>query len=293
MRLGVTVHNLLALGHPSLAGKANEGRRHRIAAVTEGLADLGPPRSVAETVGRHTLLARLPDIGHTSHLVQQWWGQQRFVGRTPPARVLALPSLRRVKHTFVRRGWVKEVGVAPYARAAWLALHRASPLAEALDPLRLDPPWAWERVLPILRFAPIFRLVAGRVLEIGVAPTGGAMVSALFRLASLREPNTGAAAPPGHLAFAIGFLAHVLWLDGLFGRASTPLAAPELEAVVLAASEIRPGLVWPPDVDATTGAGRFFADRLAQMRRELLLTAPARYVAARALCRRAVPDMSG
>ena len=131
-----------------------------------------------------------------------------------------MPRLRRVRMEETRRLWLKEVGVPAYARGAWAALQRASPLGEALDPLRLDPPLAWGRMLTVLRFPSLARLVADRVLELGLVPAGGALAAALFPYAAQRSATAGGrggGAEVGDIAFALRFLAHAVWLDRLFG----------------------------------------------------------------------------
>src|SRR5437868_1347715 len=44
LRLGAAAHNLLALGHPEIAGRGAEARQERIAAAATLLASAGPPR---------------------------------------------------------------------------------------------------------------------------------------------------------------------------------------------------------------------------------------------------------
>jgi hypothetical protein len=124
--------------------------------------------------------------------------------------------LRNVRVDLVRRSWLREIGIPAAGRAAFLALNVASPLGEALDPLRLDPPLSWSRILPVLRFPALCRIVAGRALEIGVRRAGDAFAEALFRYASLQEPAGGLGVTPAGVRFAIGFLAHIVWLDVLF-----------------------------------------------------------------------------
>jgi hypothetical protein len=224
-RLGGAVHNLLALGHPEIAlGVGADLRVGRVANAAATLAALGPPTTLAETLARHSILARLPEIIRRDRTVRYWLGRQTFVGRPPPARILALPRVRGVKVETVRRAWLRDVGVPAVARPAFLALTEASPLGEALDPLRLDPPLAWGRILPILRFPAICRLVAGRLVELGVGQAGDALADALYRFVSLEE-STGASAVSTSaeaVAFALRFLAHLVWLDLLFGAASPP-----------------------------------------------------------------------
>src|SRR5262245_52592456 len=58
LRLGAALHDLLALGHPEIAGRGLDKRQERIAAAALTLASLGPPGTAADAVNRHSLLAR-------------------------------------------------------------------------------------------------------------------------------------------------------------------------------------------------------------------------------------------
>jgi hypothetical protein len=275
LRLGAAVHNLLALGHPALLGPGLARRQQRIAEAALLLADIGPPRSARETVNRHSLLARLPEIVRIDRTVRYWIGQQVFVGRTPPRRVTALPALRRVRVDRTSRSWLREIGIPAAGRRAFLALNAASPLGEALDPLRLDPPIGWGRILPILRFPGVARIVAGAAVEIGVDGVGDALAGALYRFASFHDPPVGLPASSESVAFALTFLAHVVWLDVLFGatrdgqrREGAPRPAEsglELAVVLTAAARTRLSLVWPDDVAETGDLGRAFRARLDAM----------------------------
>ena len=132
----------------------------------------------------------------------------------------ALPGLRRVRVEQTSRSWLREIGIPVVGRQAFLALNVASPLGEALDPLRLDPPVAWGRILPVLRFPTLARVVAGQAVAIGVDRSGDALADALYRFASFHDPPAGIDASPEAVAFALRFLAHLVWLDVLFGTAS-------------------------------------------------------------------------
>src|SRR5262249_24116763 len=155
------LHDLLALGHPDLAGRGLERRQDRIAAAALALASLGSPATVADAVNRHSLLARLPGIVRSHSHVQFLLGRHAIGGREPPRQEHARPALRRVRVEVVKRAWLREVGIPSSARPAFLALNVASPLGEALDPLRLEPALAWSRILPALRFPALARVVAG------------------------------------------------------------------------------------------------------------------------------------
>jgi len=267
LRLGAAVHDLLVLVHPGIDGPRVARRQERIAAAAQGLAALGPPRSAVDAVNRHSLLARLAEIARTDSTVTFWLGRETYVGRVPPARVTAMPALRRVRVDVVRRAWLREIGVPAVAREAVLTLGVASPLGEALDPLRLEPPLAWSRILPALRWPALARIVAGRLLEVGVDRAGGALAGALLRFASRQDPPGGLPATPEAVAFALRFLAHLVWLDVLVadGAARPAPAGAELAVMLTAAARLEPAFVWPRDVARDGDLGRAFGARLAAM----------------------------
>jgi hypothetical protein len=267
LRLGAALHDLLVLVHPGLEGPGATRRQARVAAAAHALASLGAPASAEEAVARHSLLARVPEIARTDSTVTFWLGRETFVGRVPPPRVTALPELRRVRVDVVRRSWLRDIGVPAVARDAVLALAIASPLGEALDPLRLEPPLAWSRILPVLRAPALGRIVAGQLLEVGLPRAGGGLAAALLRFASFQDPPGGVAATPETVAFALRFLAHLVWLDVLFGAGPAPAAEPgaagrELASLLAAAAACAPALVWPPDVPPDGEHGRAFGARL-------------------------------
>jgi hypothetical protein len=290
LRLGVAVHNLLALGHPDLegglaaglAGRALQRRQEQIVEATLPIADLGPPSTAEEALRRHSLLARVGEITRSEHIVDYWAGRRRFVGRTPPTRLLAMPRLRRVSTSSQRRLWWKEIGVPSCGRPLWIALHRASPLGEALDPTRLDPPLAWERILPVLRFPALCRVVAGRLLDLGLERAGAPLVAALLRFVSL---HASAGATPEAVTFAIQFLCHAFWLQHLYPDGEGVSATSDVAALVVAAADVEPGLVWPPDVPADAALFASFRVHLHQLGAEVRARAPERYQVALALCR--------
>jgi hypothetical protein len=269
VRLGAALHDLLALAHPDLAGPGLARRQEQIAVTALELGAVKAPASAREAVNRHALLARLPEIVRVDRTVRFWLGRQTFVGRTPPGRIMALPSLRRVRVERQSRSWLREIGIPAVGRRAFLALNVASPLGEALDPLRLDPPLGWGRILPVLRFPVLARAVAGAVVELGVDRAGDALAGALYRYAGMHDPPLGVPVSGESVGFALGFLAHLLWLDVLYPPASEaadsePGREPglELAVVITAAARTRRALVWPADVPPDGELGRAFAARL-------------------------------
>jgi len=289
LRLGAALHDLLALGHPEV-GSGRSRRAERVAAAALELAAVGPPPTAHEAVNRHSLLARLPEIVRVDRTVYFWLGRQTFVGRRPPPRVTALPTLRRVRIEQTSRSWLREIGIPVVGRQAFLALNLASPLGEALDPLRLDPPVSWGRILPVLRFPTLARVVAGQAVAVGIDRSGDALADALYRFASFHDPQPGVDASPEAVAFALRFLAHLVWLDVLFGtRAEKPDSADidrslepgvELAVMLTAASRTARTLVWPADVPATGDLAEAFAARLDALARRAHIHGMPRYSAA-------------
>jgi len=264
-RLGAAVHNLLVLDHPRLAtGPGSEERIARVAEIARALAALGPPDTLNEALGRHSVVARLPDLVRPDTTVRTHLSRLSYVGRRPPPRVLALPRLRGVRVETVRKNWLRDIGVPPAARPAFLALTEASPLGEALDPLRLDPPFAWGRALSILRFAPLCRVVAGRLVATGLPRVGDVLAEALYRFASAQDETWSIRATPARLAFAVQFMAHLAWLDHLFASAHRPVAATagtagrDLALLLATARGRRPDLVFPADVSPMSAVGLGF-----------------------------------
>jgi hypothetical protein len=291
-RLGAALHDLLALGHPELGGTRSR-RTERVAAAALELASLGAPTSAREAVNRHSLLARLPEIVRVDRTVYFWLGKQIFVGRQPPPRVTALPALRRVRIEQTTRSWLREIGIPVVGKQAFIALNVASPLGEALDPLRLEPPIAWGRLLPVLRFPTLARVVAGQAVVIGVDRAGDALADALYRFASFHDPQAGspaADASPEAIGFALRFLAHIVWLDVLFGAGGEKAESVEVDrslepgvdlAVILtAAARTARALVWPADIGETGDLADAFRARLDALARRAHIHGMPRFSAA-------------
>jgi hypothetical protein len=283
LRLAAAAHNLLLLGHPEIAGRLRE--QERVAALAQELADLGPAAELREAVARYSLLARLPEVVRVEHQVPlgpSWLRLQlRTTGGSPSLAMRALAGLTSTPLTSRRRNWWKEIGFPSCADGAIEALFRACPLLEAMDPLRLHPALSWRRILSVLRFPALGRLLAGRMLEMGSEPAGSALVMALLRFASAGEED---AASAEEIAFAIRFLAHVHWLHQLFGAGSELASGSDFAALLAAAADVEPRLLWPPDIPRDSDPGLRFARTLQRLRAETPECVPDRYRAMRALC---------
>ena len=285
LRLAAAGHDLLLLGHPEIVGRPRE--QERVAKLAQELADLGPPADLCEAVARYSLLARLPDVVRVEHQVRVGPSWLRFELRatrgSPSAAMRALARLTSTPVASRRRGWWTEIGFPVCADGAIEALFRACPLLEAMDPMRLHPPLSWRRILPALRFPTLGRVVAGRMVEIGSEPAGSALGMALLRFGSAGERDE-APASGEEIAFAIRFVAHVHWLHQLFGANRELAAGSDFAALLAAAADVEPRLLWPPDIVRDRGPGLRFARTLERLRAETPPCVPDRYRAMRTLC---------
>jgi hypothetical protein len=283
LRLAAAAHNLLLLGHPEIAGRPRD--QERVADLAQALARLGPPADLCQAAARYSLVARLPEVVRVEHQVRMGPSWLRFelraTGGSPGVAMRALARMSATPVTSRRRNWWKEIGFPTCAERAIEELFRACPLLEAMDPLRLHPPLSWRRILPVLRFPALGRVVAGRVLELGIESAGSALVMALMRFGSAGEAD----AAPGsaqEIAFAIRFLAHVHWLHILFAGGRSLASSSDFAALLVAAADVDSRLLWPPDVIPDSGPGLEFTQTLQRLRAET--PEPERYRALRALC---------
>lgn len=249
LRLVVAVHNLFALGHPSMLN-ASARTRDVVIGFAVDLARLGPPPAVAAAVERYTLFSRFGDIERNEYQVRNWLGVRHFVGRAPPPRLSQWAKLRKVQVSHQKRNWLRDVGVPNDARRLWETLAEANPLMEAMSPARLDPPVSWDHLFGVLRFTPLARAVAAQLVGQGLAMAVEPLATALFLHCTAKE-GTKPAATPEAAVFGVTFLAHVYWLH-LLTRAAGD-AGPALTALLAAAAE-EPRLVVPSDVAATAHA---------------------------------------
>lgn len=292
LRLAGAAHNLLLLGHPDLSGRARD--QERVAELARELARLGPPADLGEAVARYSLLARLPEVVRVEHQVRvgpSWLRLElRANGGSPGVAMRALARVSSTPVTSRRRDGWKEIGSSTCADGAIAELFCACPLLEAMDPLRPHPPLSWRRILQVLRFPALCRVVADRVRELGIESAGSALVIALLRFGSADEAD----AAPGsaeEIAFAIRFLAHVHWLHLLFGGGRPLASSSDFAALLVAAADVDPRLLWPPDVVRDSGPGLEFTQTLQRLRAEP--QAPERYRALHALCTLAATSNGG
>jgi hypothetical protein len=262
LRLSVALHNLISLTHPTFTRA--EGLHARVVvrslAFSLATARLGPPPTALEAVWRYSLLARVPELLRAEHQVQYWLGARTLVGRAIPPSLVSWPRVRRVRVNSTHKRWLTEVGIPAGGREVWEALLEASPLGEALEPNRLDPPVTWRRLLSVLRFPSLCRIVAGRVVTLGIASAGETLALALLRDTNLRGTTFADRPAADATTFALQFLAHVYWMHLVSGGPGQP--GPALTALLLASRDASPALVFPADVARASGWGLAFSRRL-------------------------------
>jgi hypothetical protein len=124
--------------------------------------------------------------------------------------------------------------------------------------------------------------VVGQLLELGLESAGASMVGALLRFTSM---NASAGADPASVAFAIKFLAHAFWLHHLYGPPDELSPVSDMAALLVAAAEVEPALVWPLDVPAAAALFTSFRARLDALAPQVRARNPERYQVLLSLCR--------
>jgi hypothetical protein len=87
-------------------------------------------------------------------------------------------------------------------------------------------------------------------------PAGSALAAALFPYAAQRMPGAGRGVEAADLTFAVRFLAHLLWLDRLFGAGEPDADGGDLGMLLVAAAAVDRRLVFPRDVDPGSDLGQ-------------------------------------
>ena len=121
--LGAALHDIVQTAHPAFDSAFRRRGPSKILDLAEATLDHVPaPRSVGESLSRHTWFSRLFEMERTDTVIRWWVGSRIFLGETPPARLSAWPELRRVRRRDDRAGRHR---ISP-ARAA-----RSTPRASA------------------------------------------------------------------------------------------------------------------------------------------------------------------
>ncbi len=173
--LGAGLHDLVQSAHPDLAGVFRGRAPGRLVHVVTLLCDqLAPPATMGEALSRHTWFARVLEITRTDTSVSFWVGKRSFLGKDPPARLLAWPELRRVHIDKTPHPLVELPSAGGHVAAsdfsagmsAWL---RKTPLTDLATCGRHAPLFAWSPETLAFASARAGRTLALRALD-DVAP---------------------------------------------------------------------------------------------------------------------------
>jgi hypothetical protein len=142
-------HDWLAAASPALPSALSPRAADRLLELVEGTLDhVAAPRDAHAALSRHSFFARLFEIERTDVKVSFWAGSRRYLGTTPPERLVAWPELRRVRteHEIRPLTSLAEHGARVEA-SRWLAaltrLLSRSPLTDLAWVERERPPFEW------------------------------------------------------------------------------------------------------------------------------------------------------
>ncbi len=95
--LACVLHDSVQATHPGFdAAFKRTGPTRLLDIAIATLERITPPTSLAEALSRHTWLSRIFEITRTDIELSWWTGSERFLGTTPPKRLLAWREVRRV-----------------------------------------------------------------------------------------------------------------------------------------------------------------------------------------------------
>jgi hypothetical protein len=176
--LAAFIHDLVAAFHPELPGVfRREAPSKLLEATAQGFAEVPPPATLRAALLRHAWLGDLPRFTLMRTEVRWWTGGRSFVGRAPPARLLAWPDLRRVRRDareveimrlpdlFSDRATTAPL-IELHARAM-SGFFAASPLTDLALAGRLAPPFSWTPAVASLVATPAGARLARRAIALG------------------------------------------------------------------------------------------------------------------------------
>jgi hypothetical protein len=190
------LNDLLQVTHPDLGGPlVRDPHSLLLRSVKRTIEAAGAPRTVAETLARHTMFARIFEVVRQDEHVNWWTGSASFIGTRAPRRLTAWPRLRRVEQRLESVALVELAPAVAWA-ASWLETlgHwvRASPLTDLMTAARKAPQFTWSGAsLGLLATAP-GRVLAMRAIDRRREHAGA--LTALRRAAHGMEPEAAARA---------------------------------------------------------------------------------------------------
>ena len=211
LALTVALYDALWLSHPEAQGRSPT-RLERVAKFAEKCAQLEPAQTRDAMLSRHTLLHNLFHIGRTDRRVRFWAGSRNFLGKEPPARLLAWRSVRRVRVEATHRNWYRETDAPDPVRGIVRKLLAASPLTDVLNSARVEPPPSLAAIAQVARDAELARYACYQLVSSGLGPIAQPLGAQLADCAA-RRPDAPELLP------ALAFACHLHILEALGGEA--------------------------------------------------------------------------
>ncbi len=212
LRLGALLHDAVAAYHPDMAGvfRPNAPRK-LLAATIAALGEVAPPATVRGALLRHAWLGELLHFSLARVDVGWWTGSARFIGRTPPPRLMAWPGVRRVRRDErtialmrlpdlfegMSRGEVEPALAEAYRRAITLFLH-ATPLTDLVLAGRETPAFEWAEPHARLVAKPAGARLVRRAIALGDdrgKPAYEAITAACGSLPEALRSESGVSSP--------------------------------------------------------------------------------------------------
>jgi hypothetical protein len=207
--LGAALHDLLQVAHPGWVRRSAPKRLLDL--VGTALERVPPPQTARDALFRHTWFERLFGIVRTDTTVSWWTGTRDFLGSSPPPRLLAWPSVRRVHVATAPRGVMDllshggTTALQPAFAQVLERFLRATPLTDLASVARGSPEFAWSPEALALVRSPVARTLALRAASLGPeAETDAALGRATRAVLASRAWSAAAVAMDflGHRALA-------------------------------------------------------------------------------------------
>ncbi|MEZ4410070.1 MAG: hypothetical protein R3A52_26880 [Polyangiales bacterium] len=252
LALAAVWHNLLAMTHPEVVGRAGLRRRVREWCLSM-LEWVDAPRARGEVALRHAMLGRLGELGRVDTHVEFWAGYADFIGVAPPKSLMAWPSVRRVNARRTRVGLFELVEALRTSRAdPSVELVEVARAALALSPLTdlslVDRPnlaaFAWTPSTVNLLGDMALRGAAQRAILAQGTPAARALEQAtltFMRGAQLARPVASA---------VLRMHLELLVMDGMAARMGAPQATSTSGVAGAASAPVAGAVSQPLALDA-------------------------------------------
>ncbi len=190
--LAAGLHDALFLSHPR-AEKWSVRDKSRRKIIDTALSLVSQPlsRNRTRVMARHALLGNVFQLTRRDITVSWWTGRAKFLGQTPPSRLTAWKSVRRVREEQAEVGF-DELLALPDTAPIIATLLRRTPLTQLLEAPPGAPPLHWEDAVFLLRDAELARAIAYRLVPDeppDVMVRGPARLAAAFEQMLERAPD--------------------------------------------------------------------------------------------------------